>query len=89
VLLWEEESRGLKSVLRELLASDSPAEVNIFVGPEGGFAPDEVEIARGRGIAIAGMGHRILRAQTAGPVAAAIALYELGEIGGGPTNLSA
>ncbi|MEE8373789.1 MAG: RsmE family RNA methyltransferase [Dehalococcoidia bacterium] len=90
VLLWEgEESRGFKSVLREVLATGPPDEVNIFVGPEGGFTPEEVDIARGFGIAVAGMGHRILRAQTAGLVAAAITFYELGEIGGGVTDLSA
>ena len=89
VLLWEgEESRGFKGVLRELLASGPPDEVNIFVGPEGGFTSEEVDIARGCGIAVAGMGHRILRAQTAGLVAAAIAFYELGEIGGGVADLS-
>jgi 16S rRNA (uracil1498-N3)-methyltransferase len=87
VLLWEaEEDRGFKGVLSQLMASEAPDEVNILVGPEGGFSPEEVDFARGCGVAVVGMGPRILRAETAGPVAAAVVLYELGEIGGGKTD---
>jgi 16S rRNA (uracil1498-N3)-methyltransferase len=36
----------------------------IFIGPEGGFSPDEVAAAERAGLAIAGLGPRILRSET-------------------------
>ncbi|MEE8471393.1 MAG: RsmE family RNA methyltransferase [Dehalococcoidia bacterium] len=80
---WEgEESRGLKDVLRSFPASDDISTIGIFVGPEGGFSPQEIDFARQRGITPVTMGSRIMRAETAGLVAAAIALYEFGEMDG-------
>jgi 16S rRNA (uracil1498-N3)-methyltransferase len=54
----------------------------IVVGPEGGFAPAEVEQARGAGFAIVGLGTHTLRAETAGMVAVALCrfLWGAGEI---------
>lgn len=43
--------------------------VDIFIGPEGGFAPEEVELLTSAGARRATLGPRILRTQTA-PVAA-------------------
>ncbi|MGV8119580.1 MAG: 16S rRNA (uracil(1498)-N(3))-methyltransferase [Candidatus Xenobiia bacterium LiM19] len=44
----------------------------LFLGPEGGFSPDEVALAQSRGIAIVSMGKRILRAETAAIAALAL-----------------
>lgn len=76
---WEEE-RSLS--LRSLLAGQQrrPFVVSIFVGPEGGFAKEEVELARQYGIQPVTLGPRILRAETAGLVAATAILYELGDL---------
>ncbi len=41
------------------------ASVGIFIGPEGGIAPDEAEKARNVGIITVGLGKRILRTETA------------------------
>lgn len=85
LFLWEDERKqGLRTVLRSLLASGSVPEINIFAGPEGGFSPGEVDIARSCGIEPVTTGHRILRAETAGLVAAALALYECGDLGDSP-----
>ena len=43
----------------------------LLVGPEGGFAPDEVAAAEHAGWRAVGLGPRVLRADTAGPAALA------------------
>ncbi|MBQ1951216.1 MAG: 16S rRNA (uracil(1498)-N(3))-methyltransferase [Clostridia bacterium] len=55
----------------------SPAEtaVSLVIGPEGGFAPEEVESVRDAGGRVATMGPRILRCETA-PLAALTVLME-------------
>ncbi len=50
----------------------------LLVGPEGGLAPGEVELAEGAGFVPAGLGPTVLRVETAGPVAVALATYLLG-----------
>jgi 16S rRNA (uracil1498-N3)-methyltransferase len=64
-------------------ATDGPgwsgaARVALFVGPEGGLTAAEAEAARAAGALTVSLGPRILRAETAGPVLAALVLYELG-----------
>jgi 16S rRNA (uracil1498-N3)-methyltransferase len=82
---WEEArdhgvkgATSLRAVLQE--AEQPPFSVNIFVGPEGGFTPDEVELAQQYGLIPISLGPRILRAETAGLVSAAAILYELGDL---------
>jgi 16S rRNA (uracil1498-N3)-methyltransferase len=80
---WEEahDTEGAAS-LRSVLegAEQPPFSVNLFVGPEGGFTPDEVKLARQYGFIPISLGPRILRAETAGLVTAAAILYELGDL---------
>jgi len=81
LLLWEEEkSVSLKETLRNPPFKNAKM-VNLFIGPEGGFPSVETEQAKNHGIAIASMGHRILRAETAGLAAISAILYENGEMG--------
>lgn len=56
--------------------------IYVFIGPEGGFSEDEVEMARSFGVARVSLGNRILRTETAGLVLVSLVLYELGELGG-------
>lgn len=72
--------QGLGLFLRGL--PRPPAAVSLFIGPEGGFDPREVELARRRGAVLISLGPRILRSETAGIVVAALVLHELGEMGG-------
>jgi 16S rRNA (uracil1498-N3)-methyltransferase len=65
--------------LRSLLAEPSET-VSIFVGPEGGFDPGEVEMAARLGAHLVTLGPRILRTETASPVLAALVLHELGDL---------
>ncbi len=75
---WEgEPSRGLRDVL---LPIPKAKECNLFIGPEGGFTEEEITLAREYGVVPVSLGPRILRAETAGLVAAAAILYEWGDL---------
>jgi 16S rRNA (uracil1498-N3)-methyltransferase len=58
---------------------DAARGIEIFVGPEGGFTEPEIALARLRGLRTVTLGPRILRAETAGLVAASAILYHSGE----------
>jgi len=76
---WEEEkTRSLREVLE---AHSRPFSVSIFVGPEGGYEADEIATAEQAGVISVSLGPRILRAETAGVVAASAILYALGDMG--------
>ena len=49
--------------------------VSIFIGPEGGFDPAEVELAREAGVVPISLGKRILRTETAAMVALSFLIY--------------
>jgi len=57
-----------------------PFAINLFIGPEGGFSTGEIVQARGYGLLPVTLGARLLRAETAGLVAAAAIFYELGDL---------
>lgn len=83
LLPWEGEAPlSLRSVLRENLTRQQPLKVSLLIGPEGGFDPSEVVYARSHGVAPVTLGKRVLRAETAGLVAASAILYEMGDLGG-------
>jgi len=76
---WEgEHSRGLRETLQNVPKS---REISLLIGPEGGFAEEEIAAAQDRGVAPVSLGPRILRAETAGLAAAAAILFELGDLG--------
>ena len=76
LILWEEEhNRGLQETLR---AETKPREIHLFIGPEGGFAAEEITLAQERGIMPVSLGPRILRAETAGLAAASAILVRVG-----------
>jgi 16S rRNA (uracil1498-N3)-methyltransferase len=53
-------------------------DVHLFIGPEGGFSEEEVELAEAEGALVFGLGPRILRAETAAAAAVTLVQYELG-----------
>ncbi|MFB0526490.1 MAG: 16S rRNA (uracil(1498)-N(3))-methyltransferase [bacterium] len=83
VIAWETEERNhLREVLRSSVGGGiSKLPLAIFIGPEGGFTPEEVEKAKRAGLRPVSLGPRILRSETAGLVVAIAALYESGDIG--------
>lgn len=75
--LWERALTPVASVL-----PDGPVERAILVvGPEGGFAEREVSTLRSAGAIVAGLGPRILRSETAGPVGLAMLQSRYGDLG--------
>ena len=80
LLAWEgEKALGLRAALAGQGAKEISS-VNLFIGPEGGFSPAEVEFAHGCGVVPITLGRRVLRAETAGLVAATAILYECGDL---------
>lgn len=76
LIAWEDEvGATLGQALRH-----GPGSVALFIGPEGGYSAQEVTQAREFGIIPVTLGPRILRAETAGLVAAAITLYSSGDM---------
>jgi 16S rRNA (uracil1498-N3)-methyltransferase len=76
---WEEErNRSLREALQ---VTPRPREIHLFIGPEGGFADEEISTAQANGIVPVSLGPRILRAETAGLATASAILYELGDLG--------
>ena len=65
--------------LRTLLA-ERPGSVAVFVGPEGGFAPEEVAQAEAAGAVRVTLGTRILRTETAPLAALSAILFATGNL---------
>jgi 16S rRNA (uracil1498-N3)-methyltransferase len=64
-----------------VLPGSATRNVWVACGPEGGFTPDEAQVAVGQGWIPVHLGPRILRAETAGLVAATILLHRLADLG--------
>ena len=74
-----EEAEGV-AYSKEVFASiKGKKSLGIFIGPEGGFARDEVETAVAMGAKMVTLGHRILRTETAGMAVMSIIMFELEE----------
>lgn len=67
--------------LEDALAGFAPGgALTVFIGPEGGFDPAEVETMREVGVQPFSLGARVLRMETAAILAPALILYQLGEM---------
>lgn len=53
-------------------------DAHLFIGPEGGFSEEEIELAEASGAVVFGMGPRTLRAETAAAAAVTLVQYEFG-----------
>jgi 16S rRNA (uracil1498-N3)-methyltransferase len=71
-----EKSRALESL--DFAASISRA--SILVGPESGLSDPEIDLILSAGFIPVSLGPRILRTETAGPVAIALVMHRLGEL---------
>ena len=83
LIAWEGGVNGegdVRPIRAVLDAAGDVRAVDVFIGPEGGFTADEVATVVGSGGVAVGLGARILRAETAAPVATALVLYHLGQM---------
>lgn len=69
-----EEGRTLRKVLTE---HPDYRRIVVFIGPEGGFQPAEIEKMLAAGVHVASLGQTILRAETAAITSMAMVKYEL------------
>jgi 16S rRNA (uracil1498-N3)-methyltransferase len=76
ILLYEEERRGLTPAA----LPPRPSGVLLLIGPEGGFAPEEVARAREAGVVVAGLGPRRLRVETAAAAALGLVQFLWGDL---------
>jgi len=68
-----------KTLLRDVLCAYSEGEIVLAIGPEGGWAEEELGFFQKAGWTSASLGPRILRAETAAIAASAITISELAE----------
>lgn len=72
ILFYEGGGKPLKAIIDK----EQHKNICIFIGPEGGFSNDEVEVLRQNGAETATLGKRILRTETA-PLAAIVSIMLL------------
>ena len=77
-VLWEEEGSAR---LGPWVAAHLGEPIALVIGPEGGLAAREVDQIRAAGGDVVGLGPRILRTETAGLAALAVAMHLAGELG--------
>jgi 16S rRNA (uracil1498-N3)-methyltransferase len=66
--------------LRDALPAIISFPIYLFIGPEGGFSDDEIDFLLSKNCVQFSLGCNILRTETAAIVAAALILYEVGEL---------
>lgn len=84
LIAWEDE----KVWTVEQVVEGDPASVLVLIGPEGGFTPDEADLAREAGFQSVSLGALILRSETAAIASVAMirALAGLRQAGGTPQD---
>jgi 16S rRNA (uracil1498-N3)-methyltransferase len=78
IIFWEEGGEKLSTVTGNLQGADK---IFLFIGPEGGFSEQEVLTAAEKGFAVATLGSRTLRAETASITAVSVIQFALGDLG--------
>jgi 16S rRNA (uracil1498-N3)-methyltransferase len=78
IVFWENEAVALKEALIDV---PEPQSLLAVFGPEGGFTGPEIKMAHAGGFITAGMGPRILRAETATVAGATLLQYRFGDMG--------
>lgn len=73
IIFYECGGKSVKDIL-----SDAPTDINIFIGSEGGFEQQEVDLVINKGGNSATLGKRILRAETAPLAALSVIMFQTG-----------
>ncbi|MSS64414.1 16S rRNA (uracil(1498)-N(3))-methyltransferase [Velocimicrobium porci] len=72
-----ERAEGMKKAKEAVERAASLSSTGIFIGPEGGFAEEEIEMARAAGVEPISLGKRILRTETAGITILSLFMFEM------------
>lgn len=81
LVLWEAAGGpGVRAAVRSA-GLDPTSRVAVVVGPEGGLSEDEVRALESVGGIVCSLGSTVLRTETAGVVAPALVIHELGGLG--------
>ena len=79
-LIPYELAKGMQET-KEILADIQPGQsIGIFIGPEGGFDPDEIALACEMGGQVITLGKRILRTETAGLALLSVLMFQLEQV---------
>lgn len=76
-LIPYEEAKGMEYSREVIKDIHGKKNLGIFIGPEGGFAKEEVDMAIEAGAKCITLGNRILRTETAGLAALSIIMFEI------------
>lgn len=74
----EENEQSLSAVIK---SNSNAKDIGIFIGPEGGISPEEVNALQSYGGICVSLGKRILRTETAGLAMLSAIMYAYGEMG--------
>ncbi len=77
-LIPYENETQMESAMESMEKLKNPlASVAIFIGPEGGFEYEEIELAKAAGLQTISLGKRILRTETAGMMMISVMMFRL------------
>ena len=76
-LIPYEEEQGMESMRAALEQLAPGGDVAVFIGPEGGFAQEEIREALEQGVRPVSLGRRILRTETAGLAVLSLLMMKL------------
>ncbi len=71
-----ENQRGMAHTREVFKNIERGSQIGIFIGPEGGFSPQEIELV-GEGMELISLGNRILRTETAGIATLAMLIFAI------------
>ena len=80
LFFWEEAQTSFKEIEAMGLQTKGLTDIILMIGPEGGFTKEEAQLAKAHGFLIAGLGKRILRAETAPLAAISIVQHIFGDL---------
>lgn len=79
VILPYENAEGMDYAREVIRQAAGKQKIGIFIGPEGGFEPSEVDKIVAAGGKTISLGHRILRTETAGMTVLSLLMFQLEE----------
>ncbi len=77
MLVPYENEEGIQSLRLAVRTIRPGSAIGVWIGPEGGFATEEIALARENGMRTVSLGRRILRTETAGLMMLSVLGYEL------------